>query len=621
MKKLLRHPLLYLILIQALLILVGLNPVFSRGEDCMLVDVYDGLKNYYTYWAYLMQPAADGMSLFTQMQYPYGDYVFYTDNTPLLAVPMRWISLNIVDLRPHAFLIHNLFVAVGILITSLLCYGILKQLIKSGMLIFVASICLPWIHPQNLRIFTAGHFNLSFAWLLLLVVYLLLRYYHRYREEPRILYIICLELILVMVFSSFIHIYYVMLEAVMVASFAFFWGLIEYRYKVREFIQVNASLILSCIVALGIAMLVIKSVDGYYELRKVRPEGYDYSLWKLNFSALFTHYNFNFFKFPLASIKNPPYESYAYLGNFALYIGLFMTGRWILKSKSQTRFKQVVWKGEKGKLMLILLLAASLSLLISMGDVYKLPDSGLKVYNYLNPFFYIGKFYERITQFRCISRFSWVFFWVFNFLVLWLLDTYVRRIKPYSLLVLLIGCVLLISDTRDFVKTMNGNRRNNRLHNTELIGEMKALSAKINPAEYQAILPLPYYHTGSEDYDHTIGVETWWYTQTLQLNQLTQLPLMSTTLSRTPVSHTHDLFSLFLSPKPSPDLRARLNKKPILVAYNTLAFAPGSKYPRPKRERARKALDACKDFPERKGLELVAEHNHVKLYRYYPLEE
>ena len=62
------------------------------------MDSFDGMRNYFAYHDYITQGKSDNFFLFEKMNYPFGDYIFYTDNTPLIAVPLKWFSENIYDL-------------------------------------------------------------------------------------------------------------------------------------------------------------------------------------------------------------------------------------------------------------------------------------------------------------------------------------------------------------------------------------------------------------------------------------------------------------------------------------------------------------------------------------------
>jgi hypothetical protein len=72
-------------LVHLALVFVMFSPLLLHPGNTMLRPSGDGLKNYFTLQAYIAQPEGTGMTDFTAMQYPYGESVWYTDNSPAIA--------------------------------------------------------------------------------------------------------------------------------------------------------------------------------------------------------------------------------------------------------------------------------------------------------------------------------------------------------------------------------------------------------------------------------------------------------------------------------------------------------------------------------------------------------
>jgi hypothetical protein len=223
------------LIIQCFLIVWNFLPFFTEGENVIFCLEGDGLKNYYTIYAYFLQEKGT-FALFQNMNYPFSEYVFFTDNSPSFAIPLKWFSDYIVDLSPYAFRLYNWFLLFGILLSTLFTWLIInkitpvtaalaadelnnKQQLKQPLLGFwsVLAITLPWVSPQVYRLIM-GHFNLSFSWVFLLVFYLLIRIYDNKNDLKKVA-VLSVFLAISVYVISFIHLYYLPMVLVMIGMF------------------------------------------------------------------------------------------------------------------------------------------------------------------------------------------------------------------------------------------------------------------------------------------------------------------------------------------------------------------------------------------------------------------
>lgn len=159
----------FAIVAQAVLTWRAFGVLFSEPEKYLLQSGYDGLKNYFIFLSYLNRPAPEGIWLYKGMHYPFGEYIFYTDLTPLLAVFLKLFSRYIVDVTPYNLQIYHFVFIIGIVISTILLIAILSHLLHSKILILICSLALPWINPQTNRLLV-GHANLSLSFVLLFAV-------------------------------------------------------------------------------------------------------------------------------------------------------------------------------------------------------------------------------------------------------------------------------------------------------------------------------------------------------------------------------------------------------------------------------------------------------------------
>ncbi|HLP20870.1 MAG TPA: hypothetical protein VK174_11245, partial [Chitinophagales bacterium] len=170
------------------------------------------------------------------------------------------------------------------------------------------------------------------------------------------------------------------------------------------------------------------------------------------------------------------------------------------------------------------------------------------------------------SHIRYAARFTFPVFFIANILLAGALQMFVNKssYKWLNLLLITIVCLLLTSDSYDSIRTFYAKRNPFKKENFE--NEISI--PKIDYADYQAILPLPYYHVGSADWHHTMETDESFFSRTLYISANTHLPLMSCKMSRTPDYQNRDLVNLFLKDEVSPKILNRLNNKPVLLVLD-----------------------------------------------------
>lgn len=609
-----RNLLWLLLAVQFLLVSWAFFPYLYGSEAAVFFDNSDGLKNYFTLATYPTQPDSVSLFRYAQQQYPFGDYVYYTDNTPLLSVSLRILGIDTDTTR-----LLNALMALSLLISTGLCFVLLKRWTQQKWLIGAMALLLPWLSPQLMRL-PMGHMNLSLSWVFLLGIYLLIRMYEAEEQDPSFRSWGKWGAILIgyLFLTAFIHLYYLAILGVMIGGWFVIWAL--FRWGNWKMMAANlANAILLPLMAILLVFGVIRATDGYYELRREAAQGYNWSGWNLNPDAQYTAYDFQSLPFPVRTSDIMNGETYSYLGNFALYSMLLLAVLAIFLPGRKGRFRRHFWQDPQGRLVMLIGLMGLVCWFTALGEYAILFQGNLRLHNPLSPFFYLSLLTDKATHFRCIARFNWVFF-LTTYLVLiyaWgkLLGTNPARWKQGIIALLLL---LAAIDATDMARNVHQNARPDPLTNAALQTELRSIFQDVNLEEYQALMPLPYYHAGSEDYTLTIDPVTPWATMILQASAMTDLPMMSAGLSRIPISHTRQLLQFAAGEGASPELASRLQSKPILVLYST-DESHWQQVPPPEREPARSTLLAGKELPQRMQMELIRESGSLKLYRWtYP---
>ncbi|RSK32502.1 hypothetical protein [Hymenobacter metallilatus] len=607
--------LLLALVLQALLVLRAFGALLLEPGQHLLVTTQDGAKNYVTFQAYVQQPWANGLTWFGMMNHPFGDYLFFTDNTPLLAVPVRLWSHYIFDLRPHALDVYHGLMLAGFFISTALLVAILRRLVRHWGLVVLFAVMLPWLNPQTSRLLV-GHFNLSYSWVVLLAVWGLLGLYER-AQANRPIRPWVLVLTAGFIVAGLIHLYYLPLLALTTAGFFACWLL--RRQQWRNTTLSGAALLLTLLPTV-VCFVIVRLTDGYRGLRSMEATGFNYAPWKLQLSALLKPGSYQTVHFWLEPRAQPTYESVAYLGAFALFGLTFFAVSWLVRRPAARHFWQA-WSQTPERAFLWLLLGAALvGVAVSIGTEYAVADDQYVFQNYFSAFYYLQKITKAVTHFRAVARFSWPFFWAVNLVVLVGLDFWLRLSRwPGRWVVAVALVVLALLDTRDTIKHYRKSLLPNLLTDQRTFSELQPLLQQIQPAQYQAILPVPFFHVGSEDLALTVDDDNAHSLHAYALSLGTNLPLMASKLSRTPQAHVQELRSIFRPQGPTPTLRAHLLAagKPVLVLYDESYFDGTNPYGKQQSNPlAQQLIAAGANLPQWQQLTLVAQSGKLRLYRW-----
>jgi hypothetical protein len=145
------------------------------------------------------------------------------------------------------------------------------------------------------------------------------------------------------------------------------------------------------------------------------------------------------------------------------------------------------------------------------------------------------------------------------------------------------------------------------------------------PGRYQAILPLPFYHAGTEWQDEPTNLNTDpddpLCNTTYQLSMVSGLPLMSHKATRAVNREAELLYSLFKPGGPDPDLLARLDQRPILVFLDTAYFDGRNNYYRDmlrERPTMKAVFEREPAFIQEQGLRRIRHQGSWSLYEWFP---
>lgn len=507
---------------QCILCIVGFNKIIFEGDTYVLNNKYDALKNYYVYEAYVLQPKEAGYGMLMQTNYPYGESIYYVDNTPLFAVAMRWLHLNVMDLHGLSIPFYHAYMILGLLLSSLFIVLILKRWGIKGLLAFVAALALPWLSSQIWRL-PYGHFNLSFSWILLASVYvsqLLVSQVYRYKLSFKFL-LLAVSLLVLTLFAGFNHLYYIPIIGMLIGGICGIHFLLNWR-KWQRGLLLMATLAVSLGTAVVAILKFIERTDPYYAERSKSLGGFNIQMWNLKLPYLYSAYPDNLFNFIVTDeVSWGMYESFSFLGNGALYALLFLAVMVIARVVTKTNARPILTTSNGGSDVVALALVGIIGVLIAVGEYVEL--FGVWRENLLNPLVYIKEVFPPVTQFRALGRFSWVSFWAVNLGVVWLIS---RTPKHYATVMLVAWLIFTAADLSDRISGMNTAYMDN-LFSEAHVDTYQQLSAEQGLDEYDAILPVPFIYVGANTDGYTLEPAEEWLQSVFALSVALNKPMMS----------------------------------------------------------------------------------------------
>jgi hypothetical protein len=248
-----------------------------------------------------------------------------------------------------------------------------------------------------------------------------------------------------------------------------------------------------------------------------------------------------------------PWEGIAYTGLIGTIV-FFICAIRIIKNLIKRKFASALQITDNN-LLNIFFWASLIGLLYSFGIPFVL---GLEfLVDYIGPF----------KQMRGIARFAWVFYYSINIVAVYFIWNWFKTKDGKLKYVILTLSIIWMG----YDAYLNSNNKPNLYKSSfDLWADYNNESPdnqwvnNIDPNKYQAILPLPFYHIGSENYWIDGNCESLKFSSLASIK--TGLPIISMSASRTSISQTLKLYSLVLEPYRDLEIIDNLpNSKDILV--------------------------------------------------------
>ncbi len=477
------------------------------------------------------------------MNYPFGEQVFFTGCQPFVANVLKLIN-NFVNVYDYSIGILNLIMLGSIVLSALCIYLIFKHLRIPYYYSAIAATAIAFLSPQLDRL--GGHYSLTYQFAIPLFLLMLLKFY----EQPTMKKSIWIGLFIFFITGT--HFYFFGLFAITAAVyFAILFFSKQERFSNLKFICKHFFIqIVLPFLCIQVIMLLIDDVHD----RTAMPFGY------LEYTSNLTGVFFPTGRFytPLFTefIKPefPEWEGFAYIG----IIGLITLLCILL-----TPLKRLVFRKRKEPLMITdnKILSAFFwgsipALLLAFGLPFK-----IKGLEWL--LFYAGP----LKQLRGIGRFTWILFYVINIIAVYKISNITIKKWPFLKHVIMTIALYFMCYDAYVMARGRGEHLNNRIPALEDKDNQLPQDQwinEINFSDYQALIPLPYCHVGSEN--------IWIYSDSEIMKDgyitslKTGLPILSISSSRTSLSQTYKNIQIIKEPYRKLEILNDFeNNKPFLV--------------------------------------------------------
>ena len=537
--KILKKGFLLTLILSLIMLEVFYGKLFNHCNTVYFGDSMDALQSYYSALYHITHDKSYFHTV--GMNYPYGENIFFTGGHIPMVFALKLIN-NIVNISAYTIGIINIFMLLSIVICALSIYLIFREFSLPPVYSSIVAVCIAFMSPQIQRL--GG--TLSYEFFIPLFMYLLIKFY----KNPSIKKSILIGLFTFFGITS--HFYFF----VFFCFLSFFFWVVLFFSRERDFSKIGfvAKHLFLQIIFPFIALNIILRLTNNVNDRTQYPWGF--FVYTSSWCGVFFPFGKPYESLARILYKpsgSPDWEGINYIGAVAV-VSFFALIAIVLSKTFTGKFKEILAVTDK-KILNIFFWASVAAMLYSFGYPFV----------WKKDFFihYIGP----LKEVRALGRCGWLLFYVMNIVAFYNLYYWLKnKNKGLKYSLLLIAFTALFTDTYVYINH----------HQDTLNASIKELTDKqnnlpddswlktINLDKYQAIIPLPYFHVGSENV--WLSAESDILKYVLIVSLKSGLSTTAVTLSRTSLSQTYKNISIVLEPYKKLDILKDLpDTKPFLV--------------------------------------------------------
>lgn len=540
------------------------------------------------------------------MNYPYGENFLYTDCHPVLALTLKKLSPYIPAINSHTVGILNSLLLLSFIATSFFLFLIFYELKVKYLLAILGAVAIMILSPQVLRL--GGHYALSYACFIPITLYLLIKF-----EKKKSNFVWPILLLLNNLFWLFIHAYLGMI----IISFTMLYLLFKLIYEFKNWRSNSLqylSLIASIIVPIILFLSSLKLTDIHIGRTTNAGDLLEHSANLFTIFLPFKVHSFYPFFQNLFKDTFVHWEDIAYIGllsDFILLAVLFsILFTWIKNKKIQFKHN---WMDNK---FLIIALPSSIVLLLFAMDLpFVLGMEGLLDF----------RAFEIIKNFRANGRFAWVFYFLITISIIYLINKWTDQLEKENRKIIAIFIIILYPTSLIFEGHYYHKHVSNRVSGHKNLFDINLVDPKLKEAidfieidKYQAILPFPFFHTGSQNFEKTFRKNI--FQLTLITSYHTAIPTMASQLTRVSIPESKSLMQVVSNGFYKKELEEILtDERPILIIRSK---EPINKHEKEYLAKSKKIFDGGDfQFYEIERNELFKNTSEIELRKFNRLQE
>lgn len=503
----------------------------------------DGIKNYFTYASHIRENTVVHSGI---MNYPYGESFLYLDCQPLLTVILQGLSVPFPSVSSYSIGIINFLMIFSIFLSSVFLYLLFNNLNVHKLLSVAGALSISVLSPQILRI--SSHLALSYSFFIPLSLYLFIKFT---QSEYKVRWSVLLFINNLSWF--FIHAYLGMIITSFLLLFFLFDFIFYNKSNYRKSIQ-WLYISLQTFLPIISFWLFITLTDNHLG-RTNNPYGFLVYTASINSIFLPNHPPLRHY---IETYSIGSWEGWVYIGAGSVFTILFFFIRRFFLLFRKKVSTNVVFQNKQ--FIVPALLASLVLLFLSLGYPFKWKME------------YLLDWLPFLKSFRASGRFAWVFYYVITISSIYYWSQLLKSNKK-NFVFLAIAIVLPISYFwegiayhKEFSNKLQTN--SNLFDRTQLTGSLYRGLEYARNNEYQAIIPLPYYHIGSENFTKSATNKI--YRLSMILSYHSGIPLMSNYSTNTSIPESKKLVQIISPGFYQPKLvREDIDSdKPFLIIYS-----------------------------------------------------
>jgi len=545
-----KNSLIILILISSGFLLFFYSPIIFHPNQYLFSPNGDGISSYYNSLYHIEYDSS--YLQFQGMNYPYGEHVTYSVNNPILTNSIKFLDNIFPGINNYTVGIINFSMIISFLFAAIFLFLIFNLLQIDRKLAICSSIGIMLLSPQIFRM--QGHLSLAYFFFIPLSFWLLLQ---SFNKKNKLIWV--LLLLISTTIWMLVHPYY----AAIIASFLISVALIQIFVKTETIpnrITYGISLILISILPFILYNIVIYFTDNHL-CRTTLP--YGYLIFTSEPECIFIphHPPFKQLFYRLFNLNDQNWEGLSYIGManniVILYILLIIIRRKLLQKKEFASFTFF-----QNRFLNVALLSSLVVLVFSTGFPFAIYPK------------YVPHIFDFLNEFRALGRFSWIFFYASSIFCVFVVNHWIqllynkKHIVRKYLIVALFTIIPIIEAIPVHLDVSNSiTQTPNYLRSDNSSFQIEESLKKIKIGEFQAILPFPFYHRGSENFTKSPTDKI------LLLSELMSyksgLPLMSSYLARTSIVESKNLIQVLSPPEYNKLVKDDIrSKKSFLIIYS-----------------------------------------------------